>query len=421
MHLPSTLRAALVALLLLPACAFGQQNYQPAKVTTLAGDTLRGFINYRGWDRNPRVVSFKPDLQAPEQLFHPLDIKEFSVSNERYAGAKVKVEDSPQDLDKLSTTATPSYRADTVFLRALIAGPKSLYQYKMTNASRTYFYIQQGSSFDLLVYKRYKQPGDGPAVVQSNNTYQDQLSLYLADCPTMERRLKGARYVASSLQRLFADYYAGTSRPLAFQLRSKTTHQLGLLAGISRTNLSFSDVKNSAYPTLDSYTQVGPTGGVYYYVSLPGNLGHFSLNNDVLFTFFKSSGSRDDFTSTTNYGTTTVSLELAYLKLNTLLRFTQPLGAGAIFINAGISNAYAVRVKSEKNVRQTFYSSERTSTTALFPDLRRYEQGLVAGIGASFKKVSAEARYEYSNGFLFSKELSSGFDRYSLLVGYRLH
>lgn len=71
MHLPSTLRAALVAFLLLPACAFGQQNYQPAKVTTLAGDTLRGFINYRGWDRNPRVVSFKPDLQAPEQLFHP--------------------------------------------------------------------------------------------------------------------------------------------------------------------------------------------------------------------------------------------------------------------------------------------------------------------------------------------------------------
>ena len=420
MHFPSTLHTALAALLLLPACAFGQQNYQPAKVTTLTGDTLRGFINYRGWDRNPRVVSFKSDLQAPEQLFHPLDIKEFSVSNERYAGGKVNIDDSPQDLDKLSTTAVPIYRADTVFLRALIAGPKSLYQYKPANATRVYFYIQQGNNFDLLVYKRYKQPGGGPVVVQSNNTYQDQLSLYLANCPTVGRRLKDARYFASSLQRMFADYYACTSQPLAFQLRSKTKHQFGLLAGITRTNLSFSDVKNDAYPMLDSYTQVGPNGGVYYNVSLPGSLGHFSLNTDLLFTSFKGSSSHDNFISTNNYSTTTVSLELAYLKLNTMLRFTQPLGSGAIFINAGISNAYAIQVKSEKTVRERFYSSERTSNAELFPGLRRYEQGLVAGVGASYKKISAEARYEYSNGFLSYEQLSSGFDRYSLLVGYRL-
>ena len=71
MRLFSTLRAVLAAGLLLPACAFGQQNYQPAKVTTLAGDTLRGYINDRGWDRNPHVISFKTDLQATEQLFHP--------------------------------------------------------------------------------------------------------------------------------------------------------------------------------------------------------------------------------------------------------------------------------------------------------------------------------------------------------------
>lgn len=74
----------------------------------------------------------------------------------------------------------------------------------------------------------------------------------------------------------------------------------------------------------------------------------------MLFTSFKSSGSRNDFTSTSNYSTTTVSLELAYTKLNMLLRFTQPLDNGAISINAGISNVYAIQVKSEKTVRQTF-------------------------------------------------------------------
>ena len=107
------------------------------------------------------------------------------------------------------------------------------------------------------------------------------------------------------------------------------------------------------------------------------------------------------------------------MKLNTLLRFTQPVGAGTIFINAGISNAYAMQLKSEKSVRQQFYSTERTTTSELFPNPRRYEQGLVAGVGASFKKLSAEARYETSNGFLVYYDLGSAVGRYSLLVGYR--
>ena len=419
MKLPSTLRAVLAAfLLLLPACAFGQQNYQPAKVTTLAGDTLRGYINDRGWDQNPRVVSFKTDLQASEQLFHPLDIKGFSVSNERYAGAKVNIEVSSQDLDKLSPTPTPSLQADTAFLRALVSGAKSLYQYKKVNTS-IYFYIQQGNSFDLLVYKRYKRPGEGPVEVKNNNTFQTQLELYLPDCPTTTRRLKATRYSASSLQHVFADYYACTSRPVTFPLRRKNRNQLGILAGISRATLVFSDPTNPAYPTFDSYTHTGPTGGLYYYVPLPGTLGHFSVNNDVIFTSFKGSGSRKNVVSTSEYSTTTFSLELAYLKLNTLLRFTQPVGAGTIFINAGISNAYAMQLKSEKSVRQQFYSTERTTTSELFPNPRRYEQGLVAGVGASFKKLSAEARYETSNGFLVYYDLGSAVGRYSLLVGYR--
>jgi hypothetical protein len=421
MKLSSTLRAALAAFLLLPACAFGQQNYQPAKVTTLAGDTLRGYINYRGWDRNPRVVSFKTDLQASEQLFRPLDIKGFSVSSEQYAGAKVSVEDSPQQLNNLSTTATPKYRADTVFLRALVAGPKSLYQYK-NDDSYDFFYIQQAGSYDLLVCKRYKAPGDGPVVVQTNNTFRDQLARYLTDCPSLEPKLKRLTYTASSLQSTLASYYACTSQSVGFQRRSKTKHQFGILAGVSQTTLSFSDVKNSEYPTFDSYTQIRPTGGVYYNISLPGALGRFSVNNEVVFTSFKGSGTQEKSDPiTTNYYKVVSSLELGYLKLNSMLRFTGTLGSGSVFINAGISNSYAVQVNSEKNVREKFFSTERTSTNPLFSSLRRYEQGLVGGIGASYKRVSAEGRFEYSNGFLSYPGFISGFDRYSLLVGYRLH
>ena len=421
MQLSVTLSAVFTAILLLPAGAFGQQNYQPAKVITLADDTLRGYINYRSWDQNPRTVSFKPDLQAPEQHFRALDIKGFSVSSEQYAGARISVENSSQELNNLTTTATPSYRADTVFLRTLVAGPKSLYECKDANGYHFFYVRQDGGRYDLLVFKRYKAPGDGAPVVQLNNTFRDQLARYLADCPSIEPKLKAITYTASALQRAFASYYACTSQALSFQHRSKIKHQVGVLAGIAQTRLLFSNVKNPEYPTFDSYTQVRPTGGIYYTVSLPGSL-RFSVSNAVVFSSFSGSGYLEQPGSTSSiYRKTTASMSLSYLKLHTLLRYTRPLGAGAVFINAGVSNGYAIQVESEKVVRERFYSSETTTTTKLFSGFRRYEQGLVAGIGGSFARLSAEARYEYSNGFHLSQELGSGFDRYSLLVGFRLY
>ncbi|GAA4056130.1 hypothetical protein GCM10022409_49280 [Hymenobacter glaciei] len=421
MKLFTTLSAAWALFLLLPACALGQQNFQPAKVTTLAGDTLRGFINYRGWDRNPRTVSFKPDLQAPEQQFRPLDIKGFSVSSEQYAGARVSVENSPQELNDLSSTATPSYRADTVFLRALVAGPKSLYEYKDANGYN-FFYTKQGGSYDLLVFKRYKAPGYRSEVVQLNTTFRDQLAGYLADCPGIEPKLKAIGYTANALQRTFAGYYACTRQPLAFQRRSTIKQQFGVLGGVCLTNVVFSDVKNPEYPTFDSYTQIRPTGGIYYNVSLPGSLGRFSVSNALVFNSFSASGYHEEISPYGNtHRKTSSSLALSYLKLHSLLRISQPLGVGAIFINAGVSNGYAIQIKSEKTVREKFYSTETTTTSELFSSFRRYEQCLVAGIGASYKRLSAEGRFEYSNGFLPYKGFSAGFDRYELLLGYRLH
>ena len=85
MEIPSTrfAKQALLALfILLPVWAFGQQNFQPAKITTLTGDTLRGFIDYRGWNKNPLFITFKAGEQATPKILRPLDIKEFQVSGE---------------------------------------------------------------------------------------------------------------------------------------------------------------------------------------------------------------------------------------------------------------------------------------------------------------------------------------------------
>lgn len=411
--------AAMLALLtLLPMWAFGQQNFQPAKVTTLSGDTLRGFINYRGWDNNPKSIAFKPDLQSPTQVFRPLDIKGFRVNNEQYLGGAIMVETSPTNLEDLTATALPILRPDTAFLQGLAVGQRSLYCYKKNGPE--YLYTEQQGKFDLLIYKRYK-PSSANLVVESNNNFRQQLAMYLADCPTIERQTRTLFYTATSVQKLFRAYYACTNQAAAVHQR-KSSYQVGVLLGATRTQLRFNvgAQRTTPPPAFDSYTTYGPTGGLFLYLPLPGQLGHFSINNDLTFTSFKASGNSKETLSAENSSATTYTLALTYLKLNTLLRFTRPVGTGALFINAGISNGYAIDTQNEQVVVSKFYSSQKTTTGEIFP-IARYEQGFVAGLGGSVKRLSAEARYEHSNGFLDILNLSSSFERYSLLIGYRLH
>jgi hypothetical protein len=410
--------ALLVLLVLLPSLAFGQQNFQPAKVTTLNGDTLRGFIDYKGWDKSPKKIAFKADLQAPTQLFHPLDIKGFRVNNEQYLGSPVLIDDSSDKLEKLTESAMPIFRPDTAFLQGLVIGPRSLYRYK--TAAREYLYTEQQGKFDLLVYKRFR-PSNSNTLIQVNNTYRQQLATYLADCPAIKQRTQTLYYATSSVQKLFKAYYACTNQPAFLEHHAQRT-QAGVLLGVNRTQLSFNATaqRTTPLPPFDSNTTSGPTGGLFFYLILPGSLGHFSFNNDLTYSSFKATGSTTYTSSADMSSTTSYSLALAYLKLNTLLRFTQPIGSGAIFINAGISNSYAFQTKNEQVVVSKFYSTQKTTTSEIFP-IRNYEQGFVVGIGGSIKRLSAEARYERSNGFLDILNLSSSFERYSLLMGYRLH
>lgn len=424
------LLAGLAALLLCPGGAWAQVNFQPAKVTTLAGDTLRGFINYQGWDITPQAITFRAEPQAAIQTFRAADIKGFQVSGEQYVAGKFAIETSSDALQTLTNNPTPQLRIEPIFLKLIVAGPKSLYRHKSNDEARVYFYIGQPGGPELLIYKRLKTSSDGStvfgrgaiAVVNRNNKYREQLADYLADCPVTAARTKTAEYSFSSLQKLFKDYYANCTSTKAVMMGPvSNSWQFGALLGLTRTSLSFSNTTSPLYLVLDSYTQVAPTGGLYANLPLAGNLAQISLYNELLYNSFKGSGTSTTGTSSSNSSTTSVAFATSYLNLNTMIRFTRKVGAGTWFFQGGVSNGYAVSVQNDKTVTQQFYSTTTTKNDKAFSDFQRYEQGLVGGVGASVRRVSAEVRAEVTNGFLDYKDLHSSFRRYSLLVGYRLH
>jgi hypothetical protein len=83
-----------------------------------------------------------------------MDILGFVVQKEKYVSAIVQSETSPTQLNNLQGFPDLNLNTDTVFLRALYEGEKSLYMLINQNG-RENFYIRQSDSLALLQYKKY--------------------------------------------------------------------------------------------------------------------------------------------------------------------------------------------------------------------------------------------------------------------------
>ena len=87
--------------------SFGQENYQPGYIVSLAGDTIYGQVDYRNWELNPDKIYFQDESDKVKRSYAPLDIRAFSVQDEFYIGAIVQAEKSPYKTKMKTTIQLP--------------------------------------------------------------------------------------------------------------------------------------------------------------------------------------------------------------------------------------------------------------------------------------------------------------------------
>jgi len=167
----------LFALFLLPLFTQAQSNYKPGYVITLKGDTLHGFIDYRGWNSNPTTISFESTLtDAKSQKYGTNDIGYFNVDSlESYQKFICSISLNDINTDHLAYGRDSSSKIDTVFLKVLQKG-KNVALYSYTDNIKTRFYIGETPAYAPveLQFQVYKdQVNTGQTV--NENTYQKQL------------------------------------------------------------------------------------------------------------------------------------------------------------------------------------------------------------------------------------------------------
>lgn len=406
----------LVGILLSFHSVFAQETFESGSLITPSGDTLHGYIDYRNWYLNPESVRFKSSPEAPEKTFTLQDLQGFNVHHETYTKATVWLNTSTDQLQQLSTSPTPQLEERTVFLRTLVEGVKSLYYLKDTK-DRTHFYIRRDRTYELLTYYRYKVSTEQSAQIAVLDTYKEQLKSYFSDCAETQKKVSFAAYNQISLQKLFENYFrnCGHTTEIRTTTRERIKVQVGLVAGLTYTTLKFSGP--SSLPNFSS--SYGPAGGLSLKLGLPRTRQRLAIHNELLYTSYRSTAHTEEYINPDRYSLTDFTLAYDYIKLNNLIRYQLPVQRLQFFAHVGISNGWVV---SETNTRRkvaTLYSDkDRVTLEQVLDGTRKHEQGLIVGIGAQLRKLSAEIRYETSNGMSDYSTLKSAVKRAYVLVRF---
>lgn len=394
--------------------SFAQENYLQGHIISLKGDTIHGYIDYRNWNRNPQQIHFKKKITSEAISYSPSKINSFSVNNENYMGAVVKIETSPHKTSSLESDPRFKFETDTCFLQVIVHGMKSLYRYKNSNW-KVFFYIKQGSDFNLLEQKKYLRKLGDRNEVKENKRFLGQLAIYFNDCSSIQAELKNTVYSRKSLVKLFNYYYETTHSLIKFtQKTEKISFKVGALAGFSSTQL---DISSDGIPYLansDYSKSQDLTFGLFLNMILPKSQKKWSIYNELLLSSYEVKGESKDF-----YSLYQTELAYRYLKLNNMVRYTQAVKNMSVFFNIGISNGVAIDTKN-RLVKKSIISENKADTYGLALDeTRKYEQGLLVGIGTQFKKYGFEIRYENSNGMSNLSNLSSKVKRFYFLLSYQ--
>lgn len=406
-------------------CAIAQkQNFVPGYIVKNYFDTTRGFVNDQHWKFTPEKISFKSDAGSVTD-YSSADITSFLVAGKLYESVLVDVETSPDKETELTTD--PEFRLEKrkVFLGALIPGEKGLYYYQPENGKRN-FYIKFNGKHQVLLYKSYVTPSAGSEksdpTIAHNNKFQEQLAVFLEECPSVTANLNEVAYTRKSLEKLVGQFFICTERPLPTEKlpTDKITPKFTALAG---TSVSFLKFRSKTFPYLseaDFKPSLNFTAGLGLEI-FPSKDGKWSFVNELVYLYYNIEGDYVNDVSATRYESAHSEFFNQYVKLNTLFRLNVQKRKNLIFFNAGISNGYALSLKGTQKEYRRLADFEQYNDLEPYDKEQRYEIGVLAGAGLSHNRMTYQIRYESSNGFTVAPQLTSKVASIRFLVSYHLN
>lgn len=381
--------------LLVYAGIFSQNNFQLGYFKDNSGKITECLVKNIAWKNNPTEFNYKLSEDGEVLKASIASVKEFSVNDAyKFVRFDVNIDKSLSQTNRMSTSREPEWKQETLFLKVLVSGKATLYQYEDNNLIKYFVSTDAHTNAEQLLFKEYKIH----SAIHENNMYRQQLYNIMKD-KIQQDRFEKIDYNKNDLVKLFVDYNesAGDKMQNLAEKQNKGSVHLKITPGAAVASLS---TKNSTYSRADfdfDKKVVFRIGMELEYV-LPFNNEKWSLFVDPYFQAYKNKATNE-----------TQDWEADYKSLNI------PIGArhymylnqdSKLFINGAV--IFALDLGSS-SIRFNEYSYDISRTTT----------GMV-GAGFSWKKYSAEARYVFNHGLLPVNNWTANYSSVGLVLGYSL-
>jgi hypothetical protein len=376
--------------------ANSQRNLQPSYIVLNNSDTLKGFIDYKEWYKNPTSILFKSSLHQSLTEYKKSEISAFEViEKEAYRRFKVSISLDPNAFDKLAEKDTSSV-TDSVLLKVVFLGNKaSLYSYNDNIKMRYYLLLAAENTPVELRNSSYLLNGQ----VASRKEYRAQLLALarqvLPGNGTINDIINNADYSKKELLGVFYQLNGLSKEDVKIKTK-RSPFQAFIGIGVNRGALEFTgQSKYSDGKATIAYSPLIMVGADLFFNR---EVGRLFLRNSLGYSSFKSEASAvaKYFEGTENYTfklkQTNVAFQsqISYNIYNqTSFKWFVGVGAAANFSSYPTNNQVLVREG---------LSSTTISNTDNFLITRKFWLCTAARTGVTIQKIDlAIAYYAKSN------------------------
>lgn len=387
------------------------------------GDTIRGDFNEQNWNTTPSSISFS-DSAGNFRKLTVNDISAFGTSDMEYETWKVDLNISSQEnMQIMSTEPSPALKSSILFLKVLVRGSASLYQY--TDAeSHNHFFIRKSEPSPIsLTDHKYLSIVDGKESVVENARYKKELNFHLIDCTGISEQLLNLQYNAGQLTKVIINYNRCKDPNYIIKKLKKIkkfSSELRIHSGVTLHKLTFESTDSYYHGfTLTKFpNSTDPYFGISFNL-VPGFFsGNFSLYNEIAYGHYSIKSAEDAINN--NSHKWAGNFDHSMLQLYTGVRYQTKGNNLRGYFQAGICNII-IFPKTSTISGPVYFQGISIQWNPLSEDIQRtYEQGLFLGAGLMYKRWGLDFRVARLNGFMDISSLSSKVNTISAGISFSL-
>jgi hypothetical protein len=355
------------------------------------------------WRSNPTEFEYKLDEQDQSQKINISQAKEFGIYNvSKYQRQIVNIDRSSAVLSKLDLDKSPKFTEEKLFLKVLLEGKATLYEYNDEDLNR-FFFKTDDTPVTQLVYKSYKI---SETEIGDNNQFRNQLFTSLKCESINAQTVKYINYKRSDLIKIFSKYnQCSNSSFTNFEnTQKKDLFNLTIRPGIKSSSYSVENDFANYYNT-DFGSKVGFRLGLEAEFILPFNKNKWAIIIEPTYQSFKAEKFQSDLRMTSKIDYSSIEL---------------PIGIRHYFFLNNNSNIF---INAQYQIDLTLNNELSFQRTSLRNDVKIDAEGTVAfGLGYKYKKkYSTELRMALPKDLLGKYQVwKSDYTAVSLIFGYTI-